>query len=117
MKKIFTFLLFLSIALLPALSFAASNLEGENFDLQFNTVRDCDNDNYCATIQIKAEADPFLIGTSSIFVTYNESALGFASYESLRFDGTDLCIFSAATAWEPHAFDGTSIPGSFNLNR
>jgi len=103
------------MGLFPVLSFASSSMEGEKFELQFNTNRDCDNDTYCATLQIKAEADPFLIGTSSIFVTYNASALGFSSYESLRFDGTDLCIFSAATAWEPHAFDGNSIPGSFNL--
>ena len=94
---------------------ADENYLAEQFELQFNTTRDCDADTYCATIQIRANSDAFKIGTSSIFVTYNASALSFSSYEPSGFDGTELCVATVAPAWEPHAFDASSIPGSFNL--
>ncbi len=109
MKKLSTLLLLLFIFFNPYQSI------GQDFDLQFSTSKDCDADAYCATLQIKSASSSFLIGTSSIFVKYNEAALGFSTYESLRFNGVDFCIADVAPAWDEHTYDGTSIPGSFNL--
>ncbi len=109
MKKLSTLILLLFIFLNPFQSM------GQDFDLQFSTSKDCDADTYCATLQIKAASSSFLIGTSSIFVKYNEAALGFSTYESLRFNGVDFCIATVAPAWDEHTYDGMSIPGSFNL--
>ena len=109
MKKLSTLLLLLFIFFNPYQSI------GQDFDLQFSTSKDCDADTYCATLQIKSASSSFLIGTSSIFVKYNEAALGFSTYESLRFNGVDFCIANVAPAWDEHTYDGTSIPGSFNL--
>ncbi len=83
--------------------------------LQFADSLDCDNGTFCATIQIRASSDSFRIGTSSILVEYNSASLLFDDYESISFDGSDLCIAESASAWEEHAFDGTSVDGLFNL--
>ena len=48
-------------------------------------------------------------------MTYNDTALQYTGYESYSFDGSDLCIAGVASAWDAHAFDGTSVPGTFNL--
>jgi len=116
MKKLSIVLLVIYASIFGSINiWAANSYLAEEFELQFSTVSDCDANTYCATLQIRAASDAFQIGTSSVFVTYNSSALSFSSYQSIRFDGSENCIFDAAPAWEPHAFDGTSIPGSFNL--
>ena len=85
-------------------------------DLRFVTVQDCETDSLTATIQIKARTGQnFNLGTSSILVTYDQEVLDYASYSSLRFDGSDTCIEGLASSWEPHAVDGISVPGLFNL--
>jgi len=85
-------------------------------DLRFVDSLDCDNKLLIAKIQIRSsDLQNFKIGTSSIFVTYNDTALSYNSYNSLRFDGGDLCIGGVASAWDAHVVDGTSVPGQFNL--
>ncbi len=79
-----------------------------------DTVR-CEDGMYCASIQIKAELDSFMIGTSSIFMTYDKEVLAFKYYESTAFDGSSRCIANVASAWNNHAIDGTSVPGKINL--
>mgnify|MGYP001803495807 CR=1 FL=1 len=84
--------------------------------LRFSPSLDCQNGQYAATMQIQAaNTTVFRLGTSSILVSYNAAALQFASYSSLRFNGGDLCVVGAAPAWEEHAFDGTSVAGTFNM--
>ena len=85
-------------------------------DMRLVDTLDCGNNTFSATLQIRAaNTQNFKIGTSSILVRYNDSAIQFTNYESYTFNGSDLCIADVATAWDPHAFDGTSVPGSFNL--
>ena len=85
-------------------------------ELRFADSLDCGSDTFVATIQIRAaNTDTLRLGTSSILFTYNDTALEFVNYRSLNFDGSDLCIGGVAGAWDPHAFDGSSVPGSFNL--
>ena len=89
---------------------------GPTADLRIVPTLDCENDQFRALIQIRsARVDTFRIGTSSILLTYNDTALQFADYGSLNFDGSDLCVANVASAWDSHSFDGTSNPGIFNL--
>ena len=85
-------------------------------DLRMVDSLDCENNTYTTTLQIRsANIQTFKLGTSSILFTYNDSALQFATYESLSFDGSDRCIGDVASAWDVHAFDGSSVAGIFNL--
>ncbi|MEM6628567.1 MAG: PKD domain-containing protein, partial [Bacteroidota bacterium] len=112
--KIFTKFLYVNLLsycfLLPFLA------SGQTANLRFSPSLDCQNGQYAATMQIQAaNTTVFRLGTSSILVNFNAAALQFASYSSLRFDGSDLCVVGAAPAWDEHAFDGTSVAGTFNL--
>ena len=109
--KFFNLILLSYCFLLPFLASA------QNADLRFLPQLDCSGDSISVTLQIKASAadTTFRLGTSSLLFTYNENALQFSSYESHKFDGSDLCIAGIAAAWENHAFDASSVPGTFNL--
>ena len=77
---------------------------------------DCDKEILTATVQVKADAPgDQALGTSSIYITYNTQALIFNDYTSLNFHEKNLCVGGAASAWDKHAFDGTSKPGHFNM--
>ena len=85
-------------------------------DLRMVDTLDCENDIFTATLQIRsANVQNFRLGTSSLLFTYNDTALQFVNYESYSFDGSDQCIGGIASAWASHAFDGNSVPGTFNL--
>ncbi|MEM9718985.1 MAG: PKD domain-containing protein, partial [Bacteroidota bacterium] len=85
-------------------------------DLRMIDTLDCENNVFTATLQIRsANTQVFNLGTSSILVNYNDSALQFVDYESYTFDGSDNCIANVAPAWAEQAFDGASVPGIFNL--
>ncbi len=83
--------------------------------LRFVTNQGC-NDSYCATIQVKVkeEGQTAQIGTSSIFVEYNPSAIAYDHYNSLRFNGVDSCALGVFSAWEEHGIDGDE-PGKVNI--
>ena len=70
---------------------------------------DCDNSSVCVSIQIQAETDSFLIGTSSIFLSFNENALVFDSYTSSHFDGSDDCLLDVAQAWGAQGFNASDM--------
>ena len=85
-------------------------------DLRFVPVQDCESDSLSATIQIRARTlASFNLGTSSIMVTYDPEVLGYTGYTPLNFDGSDACIEGVASSWDIPSFDGTSVPGFFNL--
>ncbi|MEM6634175.1 MAG: PKD domain-containing protein, partial [Bacteroidota bacterium] len=85
-------------------------------DLRFLPSMDCSNGIFKARIQIRgASIDSFSVGTTSILCTYNDAALQFSSYQSLNFDGSDLCVVGVASSWDDHTVDGISISGVFNL--
>ena len=87
----------------------------QQVDLSLSGEMDCTENSYCVSIGIKSDSDNFEIGTSSIFVDYNEEAIQFASYTSTSFNGVDKCIADVASAWDIQSFDGTSVLGDFNL--
>ena len=112
--KIFTKFLYVNLLsycfLLPFLA------SGQTAELRFLPSLDCQNGQFSTTLQIQAASDTvFRLGTSSVLLNYNPAALQFVSYSSLNFDGSDLCVADVAAAWDPHAIDGTSNPGTFNL--
>ena len=77
---------------------------------------DCQKEIMNATLQVKSAAKgENALGTSSIYLTYNTDALMFNEYKSLNFHEKNLCIGGSASAWDEHAFDGTSKPGHFNM--
>ena len=85
-------------------------------ELRFVDTLVCPGNTFTATIQMRStNARFFKPGTSSILFSYNPAALQFSAYRSMNFDGSDLCIAGVASAWDPHSFDGNSIPGSFNI--
>lgn len=70
---------------------------------------------YTATIQIRAaDATTFAIGTSSVYLTYNPSALTAVSYSSVNFSPANLCIGGLATPWDAHQVY-LLAPGVVNL--
>jgi len=84
------------------------------FDLRFATNLDCNSTTYCATVQITAQDVAFNIGTSSVFFNYNENALQYSSFNSLNFDGSDMCIAGIASSWDDMNAD-TVNPGLINF--
>ena len=90
--------------------------QGPTADLRFVPTLDCDNNQFRAKIQIRSATDDVLrLGTSSIFLTFENTALQFADYQSLHFDGSDLCIANVAAAWDEHSYDASSEPGKVNI--
>jgi len=89
---------------------------GQSVSLRFDTVLDCVTAEYCATLQIRNDSSeiPLNIGSSSIFFSYNADALVYKSYESLHFDGSDLCLLDVLSAWSEHGID-VSNPGIVNI--
>jgi|GEM_PF-3251159 len=87
----------------------------QTLDLQFATEIDCDLELYHVTLQTKVTqtGQTANLGNTSILFEYNASALDFQDYESIHFDGSDMCI-GAFAAWGPHGIDGVS-DGIFNL--
>ena len=77
--------------------------------------RDCNQNIYCVSIQLKTAGETKDIGTSSVFLRYNPTALAFSSYTSSHFDGSDQCIENKAASWDVQTFDATSTPGFFNV--
>lgn len=84
--------------------------------LQFDTEQNCDENEYCATIQVKSNSlVEFELGVSSIFFEYNEEALAFKSYMSLNFDSSTECDIAGAsiTLFGAHQYD-EKVAGKFN---
>ncbi len=97
------------------LIFFSLNIQAQQADLLLDGQMDCNVNSLCVSVQIAASSSTFEIGTSSIFMDYNPNAISFQSYTSSSFDGSDNCIANVASAWDPHAYDGTSVIGNFNL--
>ena len=53
----------------------------------------------------------FDLGTSSILLNYNTSALAFQSYTPIAFDSAGTCV----NAWSPQQYDLDALRGEFNL--
>lgn len=106
MHRVFIFLI----------SLVCTICNGQQINLELQEDLNCGSNTLCMDIIVSsADGTPFEIGTSSIFITYNKSALLFNSYESIHFNGSDLCIADAASAWDDHQYDATSVPGELNL--
>jgi len=98
--------------------FTAINVStfAQSASLQFETNLKCEENEYCATIQIKSNSlVEFELGVSSIFFEYNEEALSFKTYESLNFDGSTQCEVDTSTfsLFGSHQYD-EKIGGKFN---
>ena len=89
-------------------------LNAQQLNVLLDGTVNCAANSYCVSVQLQSNSS-LEIGTSSIFLDYNEAALSFNSYTSSAFDGSALCIANAANAWDVHTFDGNSVPGDFNL--
>ena len=101
--------LFAGICCLLSLS-----LNAQQLDVLLGSSIDCGANSFCVSIQLQSTSSVD-IGTSSIFLDYNENALSFNSYTSTSFDGSAQCVANVASAWDVHSFDGISVPGDFNL--
>lgn len=106
--KVCSFLLLLSIVTIEGV-FA------QTIDLHLAGKQDCSSNTYCVSIQAQTDAGELTIGTSSIFLQYNTSALSYFNYTSTHFDGSDQCIQDVATAWDIQTYDAISAPGYFNV--
>ena len=93
------------------------NMSGQDgLALRWVPSWDCNQEILKATIQVKASSNgENALGTSSVYLTYNTDAMLFNGYTSLNFHDKNLCIGGSASAWDSHAFDGTSKPGHFNM--
>ncbi len=76
---------------------------------------DCNTSDFCANLEIRANSDSFLIGTSSMLISYDPTLLTFENYSSSNFDENATCIGNQVSSWDEHAFDGQSVAGLFNL--
>jgi len=86
----------------------------QNAQLNLVSNNDCLNSDYCVTMQLKSEDGlDFEMGTSSIFLFYNEKALKFKSYQSLNFDESTDCLGNGFQTFDNHRFDADS-PGKLN---
>ncbi len=94
------------------MSWIGVTAQNAHVNLQSNS--DCINADYCVTMQIKADDGiDFNMGTSSLFMLYNDKALKFKSYKSLNFDEHNECIENGFQAFDPHKYDADS-PGKIN---
>lgn len=82
--------------------------------MQGTCTKNCGASQLCLTLKIKAaDTNPVLIGSSSIYFTYNPSALTFQSFTPLEFDGTDNCD-GGNPAWEVATNDVAT--GAFSMS-
>lgn len=106
----------LALAALCVLGTIQPLMAQEGVALRWVPNWDYDKEILTASIQVKKDAPgDQSLGTSSIYLNYNTQALIFTEYTSLNFHEKNLCIGGSASAWDQHAFDGTSMPGHFNL--
>lgn len=107
MRFIYTTLLLLAIFFIP--------LQGNAQHLELQGVGgvDCADNLFHFTVQAQSDGPNVSIGSFSVFFTFDETIMSFNSFNSLNFDGSDLCD-AGTTAWATPKH-GT-IPGSFNMN-
>jgi len=98
-----------------AMTFCGGGVIAQGVHVLLEDVRDCNQNTYCVSLQLKTSGEAIDIGTSSIFLKYNTNALAYASYTSTHFNGNDQCIQDKEAAWDVQTFDATSAPGFFNV--
>lgn len=109
-RKVYQLLL-----LFLSMTFFGTGLTAQGVHVLMEDVRDCNQNTYCVSLKLKTSGAAIDIGTSSIFLKYNATALAYSSYTSTHFDGSDQCIQDQAAAWDVQTFDATSAPGFFNV--
>jgi len=103
------------LLLFLGMTFYGGGLTAQGVHVLLEDVRDCNQNTYCVSLKLKTSRDAIDIGTSSIFLKYNTTALAYAGYTSTHFDGSDQCVQDQAAAWDVQTFDATSAPGFFNV--
>ncbi len=86
--------------------------------LRLNPVFDCTSnpDQLCVTLEIRSASapnnleptgteTPFAIGSSAVYITYNENALTFQNYNSFTFNETVVCTPPGVALYEPLSVD------------
>lgn len=96
MKQLFSFLLVLLLA--SQLTFAGV------VDVRF-TDATLNGNNYCVTVQVKAQDISFEIGSATVFFSYNTAALQNPTATPLRFSETDLCAVGGSTSFYRNSFN------------
>ncbi|MGB1204155.1 MAG: T9SS type A sorting domain-containing protein [Chitinophagales bacterium] len=89
MKKIFSLSAILLFTLIAQYSFAGVvNVRFANENIDAN--------NYCTTVQVKAQDIPFEIGSATVFFEYNKAAVANPTYTALTFNESNACAFNGS---------------------
>ncbi len=98
-NKILTFLLLL----------LATSGFSQTIEVQADGGIDCVDNKFYLSIKVQSgDIASFNLGNSSIYFTYNETALEFDTLTTPVFDGTDVCA-GGANAWEPSTYDASEV--------
>jgi hypothetical protein len=92
-------------------------LAAQGLEIQLEGLKYCDQAVYCMDLNLQASApeNPVAIGSSSILLQYNASALAFQSYTPAQYDPSVPCNGASGSAWDVHQYDAYAHPGEFNL--
>lgn len=97
-----------------ALVVFTSEMHGQKILLQSEATVDCAANTYTIDLSVKADdATSFYLGASSIYFTYNTTALTFNQYTAKAFDANDVCA-GGGNPWENQTIDASN-DGIFSL--
>lgn len=110
--RIVTFLLILCFYF----SLFHHSLAQDRVELRFSEHYVCETQQVEVEIFIRSASTKSInIGTSSIYLTYNPSAIAFDSYRSISLDENTRCNGLQTGVWAKHAVDGLSKKGAINI--
>jgi len=88
--------------------FFSSTIFAQEANIRFNTEVDCNQQEYCVTLQIKStDGLPFELGTSSLYFNYNEKALSLKSFTPHHFDINEKCVLDITAAYDRQQYDAS----------
>jgi len=112
MKKFFSLSAMLLLTLTAQYSFAGVvnvRFANENINAE----------NYCATVQVKAQDIPFEIGSATVFFEYNKAAVANPTYTALTFNETNACAFNGSLSVYKNSFTaleaGSKGEGNYSI--
>ena len=100
------------VFLIGSLVWFNSLAQSQSIQLSLEGSMNCSDDTFCATIQLSSDGDSFDVGSSSVYLTYNPSALQLINYTALNFDSYVSCD-GQTSFWYPHSFDFNNTSGEF----
>ncbi len=78
----------------------------QSIELRLENNPNCEKTSFCSKLQVKSKSGhESILGTSSIYISFDKQVVNFLSYQSLNFDENSTCSNNdSEPLWYPHAF-------------